>query len=410
MSSGNTSERSSSDFSVISVWAYNASGDWLWVDGICKKQLMDKDINDLFRLAQIYNPQQVGIEVSGQQGGSMRSHRIELGTLLLLGAVATLVLGTQGGSENPALLPATSDNVSHVVKLCDLHGHSGMVTSAVFLGDTGLLASAGTDGTVRLWNLETAQEVHSYQSQVGDWNNVFFFVDGLLASSIDESIRLWRVDPWEDVTPEGLAEERSVLSLATAANENLLAVGRLDHKLEIWNLVTGEMLRSLPERRFPVWGLSLSPDGALLASAVGGDTPENSIRLWDVETGELLNSLAGHERYVYSTSFSPDGTLLASASGDSTVKIWYIETGEEVHTLVGHHGKVMDVEFSPDGMLLVSASAHGRDAILWDVQTGSRLRYIPCRGELTCVAFSPDGTLFAIGGDSGTLMVWGIRE
>ena len=64
-----TSEKTSSDFSVISVWAYNNNGDWLWVDGICKKQLMDKNIDDLFRLCAEYQPQQVGIEVSGQQGG-----------------------------------------------------------------------------------------------------------------------------------------------------------------------------------------------------------------------------------------------------------------------------------------------------------------------------------------------------
>lgn len=64
-----TSEKTSADFSVISVWAYNSNGDWLWVDGICKKQLMDKNIDDLFRLAQEYRPQAVGIEVSGQQGG-----------------------------------------------------------------------------------------------------------------------------------------------------------------------------------------------------------------------------------------------------------------------------------------------------------------------------------------------------
>lgn len=64
-----TSEKQSSDFSVISVWAYNNQGDWLWVDGVCKKQLMDQNINELFRLAQMYRPQEVGIEVSGQQGG-----------------------------------------------------------------------------------------------------------------------------------------------------------------------------------------------------------------------------------------------------------------------------------------------------------------------------------------------------
>jgi len=64
-----TGERSANDYSVISVWAYNNNGDWLWVDGICKKQLMDKNIADLFTLVQLYSPQQVGIEISGQQKG-----------------------------------------------------------------------------------------------------------------------------------------------------------------------------------------------------------------------------------------------------------------------------------------------------------------------------------------------------
>jgi predicted phage terminase large subunit-like protein len=64
-----TSEATSSDFSVISVWAYNNNGDWFWVDGVCKRQLMDANINDLFRLVQEYKPLEVGIEVSGQQGG-----------------------------------------------------------------------------------------------------------------------------------------------------------------------------------------------------------------------------------------------------------------------------------------------------------------------------------------------------
>ena len=64
-----TSESQSADFSVISVWAYTSNGDWLWVDGVCKRQLMDRNVDDLFRLAQQYRPQQVGIEVTGQQGG-----------------------------------------------------------------------------------------------------------------------------------------------------------------------------------------------------------------------------------------------------------------------------------------------------------------------------------------------------
>jgi phage terminase large subunit-like protein len=64
-----TSERQTADDSVISVWAYNSNGDWLWVDGICARQTMDKTIDDLFRLCLEYKPQGVGVEVTGQQQG-----------------------------------------------------------------------------------------------------------------------------------------------------------------------------------------------------------------------------------------------------------------------------------------------------------------------------------------------------
>lgn len=63
-----TSKKDTADFSVISVWAYSANGDWFWVDGVCERQTMDRTVNDLFRLAQLYKPQSVGIETTGQQG------------------------------------------------------------------------------------------------------------------------------------------------------------------------------------------------------------------------------------------------------------------------------------------------------------------------------------------------------
>lgn len=64
-----TSEKTSADFSFISVWAVNDKGYFFWVDGVCERQTMDKNIDDLFRLVSQYKPQSVGIEVSGQQGG-----------------------------------------------------------------------------------------------------------------------------------------------------------------------------------------------------------------------------------------------------------------------------------------------------------------------------------------------------
>lgn len=77
-----TTNKNSGDFSVISVWAYNNTGMLYWVDGICKKQTMDKNIDDLFELAQTYSyggaVVPVGIEVSGQQGGFVSWIRNEM--------------------------------------------------------------------------------------------------------------------------------------------------------------------------------------------------------------------------------------------------------------------------------------------------------------------------------------------
>jgi phage terminase large subunit-like protein len=101
-----TSEKQKADFSVISVWAYNNVGDWLWVDGICKRQLMNKNIDDLFRLAQMYRPQQVGIEVTGQQGGFVSWIQDQM-----LERNIYFPLASEGNESKPGIRPNTNKMV-----------------------------------------------------------------------------------------------------------------------------------------------------------------------------------------------------------------------------------------------------------------------------------------------------------
>ena len=101
-----TSEKNSSDFSVISVWAYNNVGDWLWVDGICKKQTMDKNIDDLFRFAQTYMPQQTGIEITGQQKGFVSWIQTEM-----LNRNIFFALASENNENNPGIRPNTNKMV-----------------------------------------------------------------------------------------------------------------------------------------------------------------------------------------------------------------------------------------------------------------------------------------------------------
>lgn len=64
-----TSSRQTSDFSVITCWAYNSSGQWMLIDGSAERNSMDRTIDKLFDMVVKYDVKQVGIEVSGQQKG-----------------------------------------------------------------------------------------------------------------------------------------------------------------------------------------------------------------------------------------------------------------------------------------------------------------------------------------------------
>lgn len=98
-----TSVNDAADYSVISVWAYSAAGDWFWVDGVCARQLMDANINDLFRLAQMYRPQSVGVEVSGQQKGFISWIQNEM-----INRNQWFTLASDNNSNSPGIRPVTN--------------------------------------------------------------------------------------------------------------------------------------------------------------------------------------------------------------------------------------------------------------------------------------------------------------
>ena len=97
-----TSAKQSADFNFISVWAVNYKGDWFWVDGICKRQTMDKTMDDLFRLNSKWNPLQVGIEVTGQQAGFIPWILDEMMT-----RNSWFSMASHNNSQQPGIRPST---------------------------------------------------------------------------------------------------------------------------------------------------------------------------------------------------------------------------------------------------------------------------------------------------------------
>lgn len=98
-----TTEDESGDFAFISVWLINSSGHKFWVDGICARQSMDKNIDDLFRLAQRYKPLSVGIEVTGQQEGFIPWIKNEMVRRRIF-----FNLASSGNSNRPGIRPNTN--------------------------------------------------------------------------------------------------------------------------------------------------------------------------------------------------------------------------------------------------------------------------------------------------------------
>ncbi len=157
-----------------------------------------------------------------------------------------------------------------------------------------------------------------------------------------------------------------------------------------------------------VSSVAFSPDGKILASG----SWDYTIRLWNVNTGELLKTLIGHENCVSSVAFSPDGKILASGSWDHSIRIWDVDTGNHIHTPVrkdtgvAHWDRVRSVAFSPDGQILVVGS-HDKSISLWDTNTWQNLngRTEP-QDKITSVKFSPDGQYVACGSLDDNVYLW----
>jgi WD40 repeat protein len=182
--------------------------------------------------------------------------------------------------------------------------------------------------------------------------------------------------------------------------------------LKLWDVGTGQCLRTFAGSKDSVNSVCLSMDGQLSLSA-GSD--DNTLKLWDVETGQCLRTFEGHTEIVNSVCLSMDGRLALSGScsnisGDEpTLKLWNIETGQCLHTFEGHTKWVESVCLSSDGKFALSGS-YDNTLKLWDIETGQCLRTFEGHTKwVESVCLSSDGRFALSGSNDNTLKLWDVE-
>jgi serine/threonine protein kinase len=286
-----------------------------------------------------------------------------------------------------------------------------------------LLAVAGSDGAIRLWDLHSRTKVatlrtdlHKRTSHDSSALCLAFSPDGSVLASghVDGSAHLWDVLAGEEV-PVRLRHDDRVTALAFSPDGSTLATGSMDSNLRLWEVgsaLDGEARRQLKPQ----------PAGVTaVAYAAGGDWiltghMNRLVRVLDATTGRLVASLRGPEGLVSLLCPSPDGRHVAVASHDRTVRLYDLDAKAQTAVLAGHRKPPTSLSYFADGKHLATV-AQENVVQLWDLE-GDAARAETARSPVAALwgAAEDSFTGLALFGSSdqiaavltdGRIKVWG---
>ena len=284
-----------------------------------------------------------------------------------------------------------------------LQGHTDNVTDVAFSRDAQKIVSGSSDRTVRLWDTESGQLLHTLEGHESYVTDVAFSRDAqkIISGSNDRTVRLWDTESGQLLhTLEG--HESYVDVIAFSPDGNKIISGSEDGTVRLWDTESGQLLHTLQGHTDAISAITFSPDGNKIISG----SEDGTVRLWDTKSGQLLHTLEDHTDAISAIAFSPDGNKIISGSEDSTVRLWDTESGLLIHTLEGHTGWVNAIAFSPDGKQILSGS-QDFTVRLWDTDSGQLLyTYQGHTGSFNDIAFSRDGKQIISGSWDGTVRLW----
>ena len=227
----------------------------------------------------------------------------------------------------------------------------------------------------------------------------------ILSGADDNDIRVWEVSTGECLkTMRG--HKDSVTSVSMSDNGQVGVSGGLDNAIKIWDIRNKRMQINLPTHNEPIVAVSMSPDGKYVAS-VGSD---KTLRLWDADAGRLLKTYEGHTETINCVSFSRDSQYIVTGDIENKIMLWKTtdSSSEPMAKLSEHIGEITSVKFSADGKFIISGS-QDKTIKLWDISTGKSITtYIGHRGHIASISMSTDGRFLFSGSVDNTAKLWDV--
>ncbi|MEV0177213.1 trypsin-like peptidase domain-containing protein [Streptomyces sp. NPDC050803] len=200
----------------------------------------------------------------------------------------------------------------------------------------------------------------------------------------------------------GVAAEHTapVTGLSVSPDGLLIASSGMDRTVRLWDVQGRSVGWPLTGPEDAVTCVAFHPDGRLIAAG-GGDC---TVRVWDLNGRQVRAPLEGHEDTVTALAHDPHGRLLATGGADRTIRLWHPDGTPAGPPLTGHQDAVTCLAFDADGRL-ASGSAD-RTVRLWNTDDGTELALLPGHEDsVTCLAFGAQGRL-ASGGADRTVRLW----